>query len=122
MRRRLLAAALLCFAAVALLAVPASAQQPATSSLAFSERSIQVDGYLQRGQELEAARRWGEALAHYEEGLRQFPEENVLEKRFELARLHYDLGRRYADRSFAEKVSRMPAEKAYPVYSVYPCL
>ena len=61
-------------------------------------------------------RRWGEALAHYEEGLRQFPEENVLEKRFELARLHYDLGRRYADRSFAENVSRMPAEKALELY------
>jgi len=96
--------------------VPAVAQPPAISSLAFSERSIQIDGYLQHGQELEVQRRWGEALAHYEEGLRQFPDENVLEKRFELARLHYDLGRRYADRSFAEHVSRMPAEKALELY------
>lgn len=117
MRRRLLAAALLCFAAVAVLAAPAVAQQPTTSSLAFTDRSLQVrDGYLQRGQQLEVQRRWGEALAHYEEGLRQFPEENVLEKRFELARLHYDLGRRYANRSFAESVSRMPAEKALELY------
>jgi carboxyl-terminal processing protease len=116
MRRRLLLAATLWFAASALLALPAPAQQPATSSLTFSERSLQVDSYLQRGQELEAKRRWGEALAHYEEGLRQFPEENVLEKRFELARLHYDLGRRYADRSFSENVSRMPAEKALDLY------
>jgi len=114
MRRRLFAAAVLWFAAV--LTVPAVAQQPSTSSLAFSERSVRIDGYLQRGQELEVERRWGEALAHYEEGLRQFPEENVLEKRFELARLHYDLSRRYADRSFAENVSRMPAEKALELY------
>jgi carboxyl-terminal processing protease len=113
MRRSLLAAALLWFAA---LAVPAAAQQPNTSTIAFSERLIQVDGYLQHGQELEAQRRWGEALAHYEEGLRQFPREDVLEKRFEVARLHYDLGRRYADRSFAASVSRMPAEKALELY------
>jgi carboxyl-terminal processing protease len=121
MRRRLLAAAVLWFAALAVLAVPGTAkrsmaQQPANSSLGFSDRSVRIDGYLQRGQELEVQRRWGEALAHYEEGLRQFPEENVLEKRFELARLHYDLGRRYADRSFAENVSRMPAEKALELY------
>jgi carboxyl-terminal processing protease len=101
---------------MAVLAAPAVAQQPTASSLAFSERSLQIDGYLQRGQELEAQRRWGEALAHYEECLRQFPAENVLEKRFELARLHYDLGRRYADRSFAENVARMPAEKALELY------
>ena len=114
MRRWLLAAAVLSFAA--LLAAPAAAQQPATSTLAFTEQSLAIDGYLQRGQELEGQRRWGEALAHYEEGLRQFPQDNALEKRFELARLHYDLGRRYADRSFAEHVARMPAEKALDLY------
>ena len=116
MRRRLFAASILWFAALAILAVPTLAQQPATSSLVFSERSVQIDGYVQRGQELEVQRRWGEALAHYEEGLREFPEENVLEKHFELARLHYDLGRRYADHSFAENVSRLPLEKALELY------
>ena len=65
----------------------------------------------QRGQELEGRGRWGEALAHYEQGLRQFPEAGSLEKRFEMARLHYDLGRRYADRSFSERISHMPVEK-----------
>ena len=58
----------------------------------------------------------GRGLADYEEGLRQFPNVNTLEKRFELARLHYDLGRRYADRSFSERVDRMPAEKALEIY------
>jgi carboxyl-terminal processing protease len=116
MRRRLFAAAILSIAALAALAVPAAAQHVADSSLVISNRSLQVDGYLQRGQELEIQRRWGEALAHYEEGLRRFPEDNSLEKRFELARLHYDLGRRYADRSFAEKLAKMPAEKALELY------
>jgi carboxyl-terminal processing protease len=113
--RRLFAAALLFLATATFLASPAAAQ-PRQSSILFSDKSIQVDGYLQHGQELEFQRRWGEALAHYEEGLRHFPEENVLEKRFELARLHYDLSRRYADRSFSERVSRMPSQKAVELY------
>jgi carboxyl-terminal processing protease len=116
MRRTPFAAVILWLAAIVLFAGPATAQQTATSSLVFSERSVAIDGYLQRGQELEGQRRWGEALAHYEQGLRQFPEVDSLEKRFELARLHYDLGRRYADRSFAERISQMPGEKALDLY------
>ncbi len=116
MRRTPFAALLLWFAAIALSTGPMAAQQTATSSLVFSERSVEIDGYLQRGQELEDQRRWGEALAHYEQGLRQYPEADSLEKRFELARLHYDLGRRYADRSFSERVSRMEPEKALDLY------
>jgi carboxyl-terminal processing protease len=116
MRRTPFAATLLWFAAIVLLAGPLAAQQTATSSLVFSEQSVEIDGYLQRGQELEGQRRWGEALAHYEEGLRHYPEAQPLEKRFELARLHYDLGRRYADRSFSERISRMRAETALDLY------
>ncbi len=96
-------------------AQPTAAQNPG-SAIAFSERSVEIDGYLQRGQELEGQRRWGEALAHYEQGLRQYPDVNSLEKRFEVARLHYDLGRRYADRSFSERVSRMPSDRALALY------
>ena len=116
MRRRLLAAALLWIAALAMLAVPGAAQQPTTSSLAFSERSIQIDGYLQRGQELEVSGVGARPWPIMKRACGSFPEENVLEKRFEVARLHYDLGRRYADRSFAASVSRMPAEKALELY------
>ena len=116
MRRTPFAALLLCLATFSVFAGHLSAQQTPASSLQFAERSVEIDGYLERGQQLEGQRRWGEALAHYEEGLRQFPEVPSLEKRFEVARLHYDLGRRYADRSFSERVSRMPVEKALELY------
>ncbi|MGD0899542.1 MAG: S41 family peptidase [Thermoguttaceae bacterium] len=116
MRRSfLLAATALFCAALGLRALPAAAAQPATT-LAISNRTLQVDGLLRHGQELEVQRRWGEALAHYEEALRAFPEETTLERRFELARVHYDLGRRYADRSFCEKVSRLPTQQALDLY------
>ena len=54
MRRRLSAATLLGLTLFALLGLPAAAQQP-TSALAFSERSLQVDTYLQRGRPGDAA-------------------------------------------------------------------
>ncbi len=58
----------------------------------------------QRGTRLEAERRWGEALAHYEEAIRRFPNEGELIRRFQLSRLHYEIGRRYHDASFLETV------------------
>ena len=114
--RRTPFAAVLWLAAIAVFIGPLRAQNPATSAIGFSARSVEVDSYLQRGQELEGQHRWGEALAHYGQGLRQYPDADLLEKRFELARLHYDLGRRYADRSFAERVSQMAPAKALELY------
>ena len=39
-----------------------------------------------------------------------------LQQRFDAARLHYDLQRRYADRSFRESVSRLSIERALDLY------
>lgn len=115
MRRRHLAATAFWLAALVLLAcTPTLAQQ--TTTISISNRSLQLDGLLRHGQELEAQRRWGEALAHYEEALRVYPDEGSLERRFELTRLHYDLGRRYADRSFSETLTRLTAERALELY------
>jgi carboxyl-terminal processing protease len=122
MRRSfLLAATALWCAAIILCAAAAPADQaapgaPPATTLSISSRTLQVDGLLRQGQELETQRRWGEALAHYEDALRSYPDETVLERRFELARAHYDLGRRYADRSFCDKVSRLSSDKALELY------
>ena len=52
------------------------AQLPTT--IAISSHTQEVDDLLSRGQQLELERRWGNALTHYEEALRQFPAENSL--------------------------------------------
>ena len=93
----------------------AVAQQATT--LAVSSRSLQIEDLLRQGQQLESQRRWGEALTHYEDALRLYPAEGSLERRFESARLHYDLGRRYADRSFCQSLAQFSAEKALDLYS-----
>ena len=105
-----------CLAVVALLfAAPALAQLPTTISI--SDPQGEINELLRRGQQLEQQRRWGEALAHYEDAVRQHPKEASLQQRFDTTRLHYDLERRYADRSFCDMVTRMSPERALGLYS-----
>ncbi len=104
-----------CLAVAALLfAAPALAQLPTT--ITISDPQGEVSELLRRGQQLEQQRRWGEALAHYEDAVRQHPKEASLQQRFDTARLHYDLERRYADRSFCDMVTRMSPERALNLY------
>ncbi len=98
-----------------LLAGPALAQFPTTINI--SDPQGEITELLHRGQQLELQRRWGEALAHYEDAVRQHPKEASLQQRFDSARLHYDLERRYADRSFCESVGRLSLERALNLYS-----
>jgi carboxyl-terminal processing protease len=105
-----------CFAALTLLfAFPAAAQLPTT--ITISDPRGEISDILRRGQQLEVERRWGEALAHYEDAVRQHPQETTLQQRFDVARFHYDLERRYADRSFCESVERLSPNKALDLYN-----
>ena len=105
-----------CLAALSLwFALPAAAQLSTT--ITISDTRGEITDILRRGQQLEVERRWGEALAHYEDAVRQHPKEATLQQRFDLARLHYDLERRYADRSFCESVEQMSPSKTLDLYS-----
>src|SRR3989304_6006043 len=104
------------FVVVAVLfSVPAIAQLPTT--IPISNRPQAVDEILNRGHQLELERRWGDALSHYEEALRQYPAEAGLQRQFDTARLHYDIQRRSADRSFCDTLSRMTLDQALNLYS-----
>ena len=104
------------FAVLAVFVVTAAVGQEATT-IAIVTDTGEVGELLRQGGELEAARRWGEAMAHYEDALRRFPGERSLLRRFERTRLHYDLIRRYADGSFLGRVARLSAEEALELYS-----
>jgi len=56
-------------------------------------------------------------MAYYEEAIRQFPEEPSLHRRFDFTRLHYDLARRYNDRSFRGLVERLTMSEAMDLYA-----
>lgn len=106
-----------CLAVLALLcAAPAAAQLP-KYIINISDPRGDVAELLRGGRQLEQQRRWGEALTHYEDAIRQYPNESVLQQRFDGARLHYDLERRYTDRSFCASVLRLSTERALELYS-----
>ena len=71
---------------------------------------------LRQGRQLEVESRWGEALTHYEDAVRRFPEEASFRRRFDFARLHYDLGRRYGDQTFNGLLSRLSLDEALGIY------
>jgi carboxyl-terminal processing protease len=86
-------------------------------TIAISTHTREVDDLLHNGQQLEIEHRWADALTHYEEGLRRFPDETFLQRRYDLTRLHYDLERRANDRSFRESLGRMSLGQASDLYA-----
>src|SRR5690606_7662252 len=85
-------------------------QAPAMSATALAE-------VLDKGQTFEAERRWGEAYALYEEATRKNPGQPDLERRLDLAKMHFDIGRRYADSAFRRSVGQMSDADALAMYS-----
>ncbi|MCE5267162.1 MAG: S41 family peptidase, partial [Planctomycetaceae bacterium] len=117
MRRRVCSVGFRACLAVTLLLMATSATAQLPTTITVSDPRGEVAEILQRGEQLEHQRRWGEALGHYEDAVRQHPQEGQLQQRFDSARLHYDIERRYADRSFRESVLRLPADQALELYS-----
>jgi carboxyl-terminal processing protease len=76
-----------------------------------------VEGVLRRGADLEAERKWGDALAHYEDALRDTPDDAQLRERHDVAKIHYDLGRRYHDHSFRQNLLALKPGDALDSYS-----
>jgi carboxyl-terminal processing protease len=66
---------------------------------------------------MEQAGRWGEAIAHYEQAVRRFPERRDLHDRLTLVRTHYDLARRYGDTSFLDSLAVLGEDQALQLYS-----
>ncbi|MBI3839498.1 MAG: S41 family peptidase [Planctomycetia bacterium] len=98
------------------LSSPSAAQDkifPASSEFAAD----QVDGFLRRAQKFEVEQRWGEALSVYEEALRELPDDPAIGNRHDLAKIHYDLGRRYSDSSFLRALTTLPERQAIGLYS-----
>ena len=98
--------------AILFLGIPAAGQTaPDTADV-----TIEAGDLLRQGRQLEVECRWGEALTHYENAVRQFPHEASFHRRFDFARLHYDLGRRYSDQTFDDLLTRLSLEEALEIY------
>ncbi len=98
-----------------LLSVSSPAQNGVT--IVFPNRPPELLELLDRGRQMELRQRWGDALSHYEDALRLFPDDRALQQRFAVARAHYDLARRYADASFHRSVEQLSAAQALDLYA-----
>jgi carboxyl-terminal processing protease len=109
-------------AAVALLAGALPGGGPARGQAVVVEPEVRivapdVSQWIEKGRRLEAEGRWSDAVTHWEEASRKHPERRDFEQSFELAKLRYDLERRYADPSFRRLVDTMPAGDSIQLYS-----
>ncbi len=85
------------------------------------ELTAEVNQIVSQGAKLESQRRWGEALSLYEDEVRKRYEGNnpsiaQLFERIDLAKIHYDLGRRYADGSFRRSIASLDESRALELY------
>ena len=108
-------------------ALPASSPLPASNPLAPSSQatvpamsetpaSLQPEEVLRVGKALEQQRRWQEAIQHYEKSLKLLPLNKQITERMQISRVHLDVTRRYADRSFIESVERSTPAQSIEVY------
>ncbi len=75
------------------------------------------DDLLAEGLRLEADRRWQEAIQLYEKIARKSPQNVDIERRLQIVRVHFDVSRRYADRSFVTSVERVQPTVALDLLS-----
>lgn len=104
--------AMVCFAMVCLTA-GAVVAAPQTAHL-NSDPATEILG---EGAKLETNKQWGEALSLYQQAVRKYPKNRSLQTRRSVARIHYDVQRRYADSSFIKTIKTTDIDKAAGVYS-----
>ncbi len=82
-----------------------------------SQDSTVPQSVMTQGAELEENGQWGEALSLYQSTLRDFPGDKTIQTRRSVARIHFDLGRRYSDTSFLKSIASTDGVTAMNVYA-----
>ena len=72
---------------------------------------------LQQGAVYESEGQWGEALSLYQRALKDDPGNEQLRTRRAVARIHFDLDRRYSDSSFLKTIATTDVNTSMNVYS-----
>lgn len=77
----------------------------------------QLSSLIDTGKTLELEGRWGEALAHYQQALKVLPENRQIRTRRSIARIHYDLNRRYADSKYVQTLKGLDSNTSLNMYA-----
>jgi carboxyl-terminal processing protease len=77
----------------------------------------QLSQVLRVGEQFESERKWGDALTHYEHALKEHPGRRDIQQRLTLARIHYDVERRFTDHSYTAGLADLSERSALDLYS-----
>ena len=72
---------------------------------------------LEAGLEFERQGDWADAIRHYEEKNRLYPQHKALYQRLVISRLHYDVNRRFQDISYTQSLHQMSVTQALDLYA-----
>ena len=72
---------------------------------------------LEKGLDLERGAAWADAVRHYEDATRRFPDDETLYQRLLISRLHFDVNNRYQDHSFLSSLREMTTGQALDLYA-----
>jgi carboxyl-terminal processing protease len=95
----------------------ATAEAVPAAGMPNAEATSAISRVLDSGRTLEMGGHWADALTKYEEALHEYPEDHMLQARFDVARLHYSLEQRYDDRSFREAIKTMRPQQTLELYT-----
>jgi len=91
----------------------------ATISSSPAGATATVASVLDQGRTLETQHRWAEAYALYEDTARQTygQPQPELDSRLDIAKMHFDIGRRYADASFRRNIAGLSDNEALDMFT-----
>ena len=95
----------LCLVSWSLLEVIAESQQAAQSEV--------VANMVHQGAELERSRQWIDAIDHYREALKSWPDHPELKYGLRRSKFHLQIDRRYGDPSFRQQILTLSEYEAY---------
>ncbi len=102
---------------VTLVPAPAVAQDVASTAVETGNPPARLLSLIETGKQMEIEGRWAEALNHYQQALKVVPENPQILTRRSIARIHFDLTRRYSDSTYVESLTRMGGANALNLYA-----
>lgn len=99
------------------LAQPSGRLPEAVVSAPPAQDAAALAQVFEQGEQLERQGLWADALSLYQTALKKAPQHETLLQRRSLARIHFDLGRRYADNSFLQQLNRTAPQQAQNAYA-----
>ena len=100
-----------CFSATA-----ARAVDPKTADLGGELRDPDQRATIEVGVRLERSRLWRDAIDHYGESLRKYPQSRYLQYGLRRSKIHFDVDRRYSDPSFLDELANLSPEEALTLF------